>query len=226
MSQLAQSASAVFQQKEEIASLRSVLDESKAQITQLNEHLEGLREHIAKSAQARVIQEEAHSALFDELVALQKENRQLKAAVAAIESDQATLIVLNAQNKRLEDDKTILQGQVDLLIESSRMALSADKARAAAQAQVESSIADTQRYKSQLDEMQIRLGEAMEATASLVSQAENASVENVILKDQVISLIDYLQFFSTTQLKAFCRSYSCLPQRLPQKMMRLILPAS
>jgi chromosome segregation ATPase len=226
MSQLAQSASAVFQQKEEIASLRSVLDESKAQITQLNEHLEGLREHIAKSAQARVIQEEAHSALCDELVALQNENRQLKAVVAAFESDQATLIVLNAQNKRLEDDKKILQGQVDLLIESSRMALSADKARATAQAQVESSIADTQHYKSQLDEMQIRLDEAMEATASLVSQAENVSLENAILKDQVISLIDCLQFFSTTQLKVFCRSYSCLLQRLPQKMMRLILPAS
>lgn len=191
--QLAKLTCTDFQEREEITSLKSLLDESNSQTTQLKEHMDALREHVAKAAHARVIQEEAYTALSHELEALQNENRELKSKVTAFSLEQMTNTGLKAQIKRLEDDKKTLQGHVDSLMESTRLALQADSALAAAQAQLEPSIEAARRYKSLVDEMRIRLDEAMEATAALVTQAEDSSIENASLKEQVVILKEHVR---------------------------------
>lgn len=220
--QLAKLTSAGFQEREENASLKSSLDESKSQTTQLKEHLDALREHVAKSAHARVIQDEAYTALSNELDVLQNENRELKSRLTAVSLEQTSNVGLKAQIKRLEDDKKTLQGHIDSLMESTRLALEADSALAVAQSQLEPSIEAARRYKSLVDEMRIRLDEAMEATASLVTQAEDSSVENaslkeqvVILKEQVSAIINHIKHRISRLLLRLC---SCPLERRPPRV--------
>jgi chromosome segregation ATPase len=189
-SQLAELSSAVLQGRGEAASSRNVSDESKAQIAQLNEHMEELRAHVAKAAHARLIQDETCAGLTSELGALQRENRELKVSLEAFERNKTSDIGSKARIMRLEDDKRTLQEQVESLINSARMAIEANSAREAAQDQVEHGRNTAQSYKTQVDEMRIQLDEAMEATASLATQAEHLSLENSSLKEQVNILKD------------------------------------
>jgi chromosome segregation ATPase len=220
---------AFFIEKSDSVSLRSAADESKAQITQLNEHLQALREHVSKAAQARVIQDEAYAALSDELDALRNENRDLKATSTSISLEHTTNIALKASIKRLEDDKKTLQGHVDSLIESAQLAVKADKALVKAHAQIEPSLEAARRYKSQADELHIRLDEAVEATASLATQADDLSVENASLKEQVVMLKDQVFFFFekfVTPSYLVVRSCNCRQARPPRRMRFLTNPAS
>ncbi len=197
-SQLTKLSSDNIQEKGESSSLKSAADESVAQIAQLNEHLVSLRDHLSQAAHARVIQDEAYAALSHELETLQKENGQLKAGLSTSSLGEKTNAGLKAQIKRLEDDKKTIQGQVDSLMDSAKLALQADKALAAAQAEVEPSMEAARRYKGQVDEMRIRLDEAIKATASLAAQAEDFSLENAVLKEQVVILKDQVIFILKT----------------------------
>ena len=190
--QLTKQASVILQERQESAMLRSISDESKAHITQLNEHIEGLRTQLAKAAQAQLAKDEATAALKVQLINLEIESQAFKAKQAALmlsASDEKINNELKAQNKRLQDDKKTLEEQVKSLMDSTRVALSAESARVAAEAQVGPSMEAAQRYKAQLDEMRIRLDEATEATASLSTQADDYSRENAALKEQVICLL-------------------------------------
>jgi chromosome segregation ATPase len=193
-SQLAELSSAVLQERGEAASFRNMSDESKAQIAQMNEHIEELRAHVAKAAHSRLIQDETCAGLTSELDALQRENRELKVSLEAFERNKTSDIGSKARIMRLEDDKRTLQEQVESLMDSARMAIEANCAREAAQDQVEHGRNTAQTYKTQVDEMRIGLDEAMEATASLATQAEHLSLENSALKEQVTVLKDQVMF--------------------------------
>ncbi len=197
-SQITNLSSANMQEKEDSASLKIAADESAAQIAQLKEHLAALRDHVAQAAHARVVQDEVNAALSAELETLQKENCQLKEGLTESSLEEKTNADLKAQIKRLQDDKKTLQGQVDSLMESAKLALQADRALAATQAQVEPSMEAARRYRGQVDEMRIQLDKSIEATASLSTQVEDLSSENAVLKEQVVILKDQVNYILKT----------------------------
>jgi chromosome segregation ATPase len=193
-SQLTKSLFDVVQEKQENARLRSALEESNSQIIQLNEHIGELRAHIAHAAHARTVQIEDIAVLSDELAAMRNEKLQMQAALSTSALDQATISQLHFQIRRLEEDKLTLERHVETLMDAARVALASEISRHAVQPEGQPSRATAQQSQQEFEDLRVRHDEAVEATASLSTQADDLSLENAALKAQVSALKDEVFF--------------------------------